>query len=290
MKVKRGERIKLIKQIVSKLSKRNWEEIDFTLRQFELPWSPTWNDPDKDGYCIHHVEQGKDDILLELYEYLYGKQYTTASPILEDKPEWKPGYFRIFFSHISADKALVSDIKIRLERYGIDAFVAHEDIRPTKEWIKVIEAALDSCDALVAFLTSDFHKSKWTDQEVGFCVKRRVLIIPVSLGVDPYGFMERYQALKKHRGNPERIADDLFESLIDHDLTAEKMGYGLVTKFENSESFAESRTKVQLLEKIKFWTPDLLRRVESAISKNRQIRESWGVPEKIREIIEKYSK
>jgi hypothetical protein len=50
-------------------------------------------------------------------------------------------------------------------------------------------------DALAALLTLGFSASLWTDQEVGFAYARRVPIIPVRLGIDPHGFMSRFQAL-----------------------------------------------------------------------------------------------
>jgi len=42
-------------------------------------------------------------------------------------------------------------------------------------------------DAFVALMTRSFHKSKWTDQEVGFAVCRGVPIIALRWGMDPYG-------------------------------------------------------------------------------------------------------
>jgi len=50
-------------------------------------------------------------------------------------------------------------------------------------------SALATCEALIAWLTPDFHESLWTDQEVGFCVGRSVLIIPIRVGLNPYGFI-----------------------------------------------------------------------------------------------------
>ena len=46
-----------------------------------------------------------------------------------------------------------------LEPYGISAFVAHEDIKPTKEWEVKIEKALFSMNALCSILTPEFNKS-----------------------------------------------------------------------------------------------------------------------------------
>ncbi len=105
------------------------------------------------------------------------------------------GYFRLFLSHISKFKRETSELKDKLRLFGISCFVAHKDIQPLKEWQDEIEHALASMDALAALLTEGFTESLWTDQEVGFAYARRVPIIPVRLGIDPHGFMSRFQAL-----------------------------------------------------------------------------------------------
>jgi TIR domain len=74
--------------------------------------------------------------------------------------------------------------------FGVDAFVAHDTIEPTRPWQDVIESALATCHALAALVTTDFKESNWCDQEVGFAVGRGILIISVRIGHDPYGFIE----------------------------------------------------------------------------------------------------
>jgi hypothetical protein len=72
-----------------------------------------------------------------------------------------------FLSHIRQERHLVGDVKRRLEgSYGIDAFVAHDDIHPSKTWREQIKTALASCHLFVAFLHDGFHASQWCDQEV----------------------------------------------------------------------------------------------------------------------------
>ncbi len=108
---------------------------------------------------------------------------------------WGPeGYYRVFLTHKAEAKKETAILKTQLKVYGISAFVAHEDIEPTKEWQTEIENALHSMDALVALLTDNFHDSNWTDQEVGFAFGRNVPIVPIKMGKDPYGFMGKFQA------------------------------------------------------------------------------------------------
>ncbi len=108
---------------------------------------------------------------------------------------WGDSGFRVFLSHKAEVKKEASGLKERICVYGVSAFVAHEDIHPTKEWQDEIESALSSMDAFVALMTDNFHDSLWTDQEVGYALGRGVPIIAVKLGRDPYGFIGRFQAL-----------------------------------------------------------------------------------------------
>lgn len=284
-----SEKVELIKRIGKRLETDSWTDIDLTLRQFDLPWSSEWESGDKYAYCVRHLEAGNEDSLLALRDYLFG---APGGDPLSAGPElpWQTNRFRLFLSHISAQKEIVSEVKISLGASGVDAFVAHQDIEPTKKWLDQVEIALQTCDALAAILTEGFHESDWTDQEVGFCVNRRVLVVPVRLGVDPYGFISRYQAFTPSLRNSLAVATGLFDILCKHDLTAEKMGSALVSHFADSGSFADARKNVKLLQRVKTWTPEMLREIEQSVEKNRQIREAINVPEAVRAILKTHGK
>jgi hypothetical protein len=108
---------------------------------------------------------------------------------------WGDSGYRVFLSHKSEVKAETGGLKKNLELYGISAFVAHADIEPTEEWQKEIENALMTMQAFVALMTPQFHDSKWTDQEVGYALARGVPLIAAKMGLDPYGFIGKFQAL-----------------------------------------------------------------------------------------------
>src|SRR3954447_26400865 len=221
-----SERVKLIGQICQKLQKIPYSERDMILRQFGVPWSENWNG-DVSSYCLRHVEQGNDATLVELYEHLFEQQFD-GGPRGEADHLWEEGFFRLFLSHVSSSNELMVAIKSWLIARGVDAFLAHDDIEPTKEWLSEIHLALETCDALAACLTPSFHQSFWTDQEIGFCIKRRVPIIPVRMGLDPYGFMGRYQALNASGKNPPEIAEAIFEVLLNHQLSSDRMASAVV--------------------------------------------------------------
>lgn len=131
--------------------------------------------------------------------------------------------FSLFISHRDKDKVLANEIKQHLEFYGVSSFVAHEDIEPSEEWIKTIEAKLFSMDALLALLTDGFSSSVWTNQEVGVAYGRGVFILSVRLGEDPKGFVGKFQALRPKANDAKVLSQQIVKHLLSNDKTKDKM-------------------------------------------------------------------
>ena len=151
---------------------------------------------------------------------------------------WKDGYFRLFLSHVSEDKIFVGKLKTALLDNVVSAFVAHENIEPAQEWQNEISLALRSMHALAALMTIDFHKSDWTDQEVGWALGRGVPVLPISLGLNPYGFVGKIQAIPGSLENLVNLANQLTQALLGINLVHGQMRSSLVVAFENSDSWA----------------------------------------------------
>ena len=125
---------------------------------------------------------------------------------------WTKNQFKVFLSHKATCKEETSKLKRELEKYGINAFVAHNDIEPTKEWQNEIEKALLSMDAFVALITEDFHDSEWTNQEIGFSLAFEIPHIYINLDGNPKGFAAKIQALKcSWEDAPEKILNVLLK-------------------------------------------------------------------------------
>ncbi len=149
---------------------------------------------------------------------------------------WRSGFFRLFISHLSSDKIAASNLKTCLTHFGIDSFVAHEDITPSKEWEKEIENALFTMDALCAIVAPDFIKSKWCDQEVGIALGQRKSVIPIDKGEIPYGFFGKYQALKSKNKNANDIAKEIWNIISKNESTKELYLSKLVSLIINAKS------------------------------------------------------
>lgn len=131
-----------------------------------------------------------------------------------EKRIWGDSGYRVFLSHKAEEKLRAAELKEKLNTFGFSCFVAHEDIHPTEEWQGEIECALKSMDAFIALMTEKFHKSSWTDQEVGFAFGRDVPIIAVRMGADPRGFIGKFQALSCDKNDLPR---NIVQILIKYD-------------------------------------------------------------------------
>ena len=127
---------------------------------------------------------------------------------------WADGYLHLFISHLSANKRTVSALKAAMARWGISAFVAHEDIEPSKEWQREIELALETMDVMVAVVEPGFRESNWCCQEVGFAMGRRVDVIPLRVGLDPFGLFGKYQGIQAKSKYPKDIAQQIVRLLL----------------------------------------------------------------------------
>lgn len=269
-----GDRITLLRRLVDTLVQQDWEDGDLVLRQFGFTTSDAWDGTPR-SYVLHHLESGPDTALVELDAYLHGGD-ARAHLDPGDLP-WEPGTFRLFVSHTMAKATVAAEVRRILASWRVDAFVAHATIEPTREWMNVIEAALNSCDAMAALVTPDFVESKWCDQEVGYCVARNALIVPVKLPTDPHGFISRYQAASIGQpGSPASIADAVFRVRAAHPRTAGPMATPVIYRYSRSRSFERARENFELLQGVPAdrWTRELVEIAERAATENGQIREA----------------
>lgn len=175
-----------------------------------------------------------------------------VSPFTDEENNiFKKGTFGLFISHKDSFKRTANEIKESLTYYGISSFVAHEDIKPSEEWIKEIEKALFSMDALLALLSDGFSGSVWTNQEVGVAFGRGKFILSVRLEEDPQGFVGKFQALRPKEKNVDKLCSQITAHLLNHSKTQEKMIASYFSAIRNTASFAESEKWAELLPSIK---------------------------------------
>jgi hypothetical protein len=292
--VKPAERIPLLKKLAQALADLNdWEEIDLVLSEHSIDTSHGTRS-DAYRWVLSKLKTwADDDTLLELERYFAPSGETSATPpvLTDDAGVWKANRFRLFISHTHLNAAFAGKIKARLGRYLIDSFVAHADLKPSVEWQGTIEKSLLSCQAAVALVTPDFHDSQWCDQEIGYCLARGILVVPIMRGAAPRGFLGKYQAMQvKESQSALFVADRLFEVLATRPETQAHMAASIVQRYAKSESFESTRESYALLRQLpkEAWTMALIAKAELAANSNEQISKAYtrggkaSIPEQLK--------
>lgn len=194
---------------------------------------------------------GKDDsIQIDSVEIIPSEK---AEKIVKttDASFWVNGYYRIFISHLSESKMSASGLKNSLMKYGITSFVAHEDIEPSQQWQIEIEKGLYTMDALCAILESDFIKSPWCDQEVGWAMGRDVVCIPISKKQMPYGFLGKVQAIKVGEGmTVAEVAKKVFEAICNNEKSRAKYLQILSDILLNSKFAKDAQNWMEIINEV----------------------------------------
>ena len=282
------ERLRIIRKINKLLETNQPADIGLVYDTFGIQYS--WSD-DRGEQLNPNLVGATNKQLEELLSVLESDHTESVSPQKSPKGKpsaiWAPNRVRVFLSHVSKDKVLVTSIKSCLADFGISAFVAHKDIEPTKEWIDVILEALESCHALAALLTPNFHESKWTDQEIGYCLHRRIPMLSVRLGMDPYGFLGRFQGLPGSE-KPQVVADQIFGVLIKKPEVVSDLAAALVDQFVKCKYYQISHHYLKLLNRLPdVLTAEQLDQIEKAVKTNAVLKEAHFMPEKVKEFLGK---
>jgi hypothetical protein len=293
--VDRIERIEIITRCASSLTGRGWRDIDFLLGQFDLPTSNSWGDtsPEREFNYVREMlssSHARDNDLLALDDYLHGPR--THRPDQEPWDHNSP--LRVFISHLASHRESATRLKSALEWWGIDAFVAHRDIDPGREWVDVILAALHSCDALVGLLHQGFRESDWCDQEVGVALGRAVPILPVRIEVVPYGFFGRVQAIPWPHDNDEpeaALARAVMDILLRDKKSSARAIDALVAGLEGATSFANANAVSRFLVACDAeLTDSQLQRLRTAQKDNTQVSGAFDVDRALRTLEQRAGK
>ena len=208
--------------------------------------------------------------------------FANAETSETDETMWDAG-FRVFISHRVEDKARATKLKKQLAKYGVTAFVAHEDIEPNKEWMTTIENALLTMDAFIAMVTEGYNDKVWTQQEVGFayCMNKTkgVPFISIRMNNDPKGFFSYVQALSPQTDN---YADSLCERWIDHP----RMIDSLIIALKNSTCYADSARYYELLKKTTNITEEQTKKLVSVFNENVSVNKCYKLNGHVDSILE----
>jgi hypothetical protein len=291
--MKPSERVRLLRSIIANLGQDDWSIIDMVLGQYEGKRSDNWNGS-KESYIAWSIEKISDEALQDLADCVGVTPYLDSPKLLNEVSDsqiehiWGDRrYFRLFLSHITECKTEAAALKDALSKFGIMVFVAHADIRPTREWLNEISLALHTMDALAALLVPNFHKSAWTDQEIGFALGRGVPILPLKFGQDPYGFIDRFQALNCSADALGNAAYSIAEVLAANLECELKISDSIARSLCFAGNFRQAKLLTELLEIPEKLPLEAIGCIRQAVCENDQVSRSWGVPERLNSLLQK---
>jgi len=200
--------------------------------------------------------------------------------------DWQENYIRLFMSHVSVEKEFVGQVRDALDEYGIDGFVAHQDIGTSSEWQDEIQSALQTCQAFAAFLHTGFRESDWADQEIGYVVATDAKVIPLRFDLNPYGFIGKLQAASCNNLTPNQVAATIFEAV--HATDGLPSDEALVKAFETSPNFDQADKRSRRLDRVTEWTPSLLDRIGGALDDNSQCSGAFQAGHRVAKIVESH--
>lgn len=195
---------------------------------------------------------------------------------------------KVFLSYSNEDKVLAGSIKQNLEDYGLTVFLAHEDIEPLAEWVDILRAELEACVVFIPILTETFRKSRWTDQETGIAITRGILIAPLKVTVDPYGFISHVQAFRLDRNNIESTCFKLASAIVSNPALGEIFKNALIDKFGGSWSFDDATHNTELLLLFEEYTVRQVTEIIKHAISNRQIYKSFRARTKLSSFFDGY--
>lgn len=182
-----------------------------------------------------------------------------------------------FISHSTLDLRIALALKSGLAPYGIEGFVAHEDIVASQDWMLRIKDELRRATIFIPLVSANFRASLYTDQESGFALALGVPILPISMNLMPYGFIAGIQAIRLGDRVPDgEFIVGLIRAMIDKPELGAQIRMAMVQKFVLVESFIDARDGFLRLRAVGGFTTDHLNALLIGASENRQIFQYGG--------------
>lgn len=188
-----------------------------------------------------------------------------------------------FISYSSKQKIIGGKFKSCLENFcGYETFIAHDDILGSSIWEEEVIKAIKNADFFIPLVSKEFKESPFTDQETGIAVCLKKKIIPVKLDeINPYGFIEKYQALQ-YKNNINKLALTIAQIGLIYEPQSsyhQKALNSIVQAFCKSISFEIANATIQILCKCNDLSPHQLTQIVKAIKTNYQIENAYGLNE-----------
>jgi hypothetical protein len=285
------DRVHAERQLIAAFNEQmNRPDIELFFKRMRIPRPEFADNISTTDLIREYLSDCSDEVLLDIAHQLgldiASENLDRSLITMGDSKYWLIDHFRVFISHVHTAKRQAGALRHALQKYGISAFVAHEDIDTSDEWREEILRSLTSMDAFVAILTEDFNSSKWTDQEVGVAVARDALLIPINKGENPYGFLAKYQALSSTGLSVRDVAEEVFQTICANARTRSRMIESLARAISNGSDASLALFRVEKLAGLEGVSVEDWERVRENIAGNTTLRSSKPLLGRLNEILQ----
>lgn len=182
----------------------------------------------------------------------------------------------VFLSHSKEDKKIGGLFKKKLAPFGVDVFLAHEDIEGGIDWKTKLYSEIKNCEIFIVLLSDNYHKANFTDQELGMGLAYEKNVIPVSIdGTMPYGFMEKYQCMKCESEIDDANIEKLLGLIMHFSDTGKQFLDLLIEKLSKANSFDDATFWARKLLSYSKFTDNQINNIAKAFIQNNQIHGSF---------------
>ena len=193
----------------------------------------------------------------------------------------------VFVSHSNKDNMIVEKIESAINKSYIELFLAHRDIEGGEQWREIIRDKITKCDMMLALITSNFHASEYTEQEVGaaWVLQKPVLAIRVD-ETFPRGFITEKQWITYSHVHPYVSVSKIIKSILSEIYEHDEMVNLVVEMLIKAESYIESNSLAAFLESEKSLTSGQIADVKKALKTNSQVYDARITTMKLRSLLE----
>lgn len=175
-----------------------------------------------------------------------------------------------------------------MEELGLEVFLAHEDLTPSRNWQKEIKKNLKRCDIFIPLLTKKFKESDFASQEIGIAVSEDKFIIPLEIDINPFGFIANIQSLKIDKKNLSNVAKKIINLIKNESNFGKNMKSFVLNQLEKSGSFEEATARVKLLKEFNSFSAEEVNRILDMIINSHNIRNCFYVQRQLKLFFKKY--
>jgi nucleoside 2-deoxyribosyltransferase len=122
----------------------------------------------------------------------------------------------IFFSHSNRDRKWCEWLAADADAIGVTAYLAEHDQNAGKQLAEKVKRNIDKCKALVVLLTDNSVSSSYVQQEIGYAIAKRKLVIPLvqpGIAKGDLAMLEGLEYIEFDFQNPRPAKDGLATEL-----------------------------------------------------------------------------